>query len=170
MKKNLFLSALCLIAVFSFSLPAHAGEHRLGGGINYWRSIDDLKKDDFDFNNNGFGFVGSYQYWGGLLGIELDIELLPDQFGEKAIAPQAYVLLGSTLYAGLGIGTTYTDGKFADEPFYALRGGYCFEVLPSLYADLYATYRFNDNMQLKDAVHDISTDTLFLGAMVRFSL
>ncbi len=163
------LSAVFFLFLFCGQF-VNAAEHRLGGGVNYWRSIDDLKGDDFKFDNSGFGFIGSYQYWGGLLGVEVDVELLPDMFDETVVAPQAYLLLGRAIYAGIGIGTTYIDGEFADEPFYALRGGFCLELLPRLYADLYATYRFNDGVDVKDAVDDIDTDTLFLGAMARFSL
>ncbi len=170
MKKNLapIVLALCLLLFFPFS--ANAAEHRLGGGVNYWYSLDELKDDNFKFDDKGFGFIGSYQYWGGLIGIEADIELLPDHFDEKALSPQAYILIGSSLYAGLGVGTTYIDGNFSNEPFYALRAGYCTELLPNLYADIYTTYRFNDNVKLDDIKHDIDTDTLFLGAMIRFTL
>lgn len=167
--KKIFFALLSLAPCF-FSTPLYASEHRIGGGVNYWYSIDELKGENFDFDRNGFGIIGSYQYWGGLLGIEADLELLPDHFGESAISPQAYLLLGKTLYAGIGIGTTYADGDFAEEPFYALKAGLCLEILPRLYADFYTTYRFNDVAHISDAIDDIDTDTLFLGAMVRFAL
>ncbi len=170
MKKTLTTLSLGLCMLFSLSHFTSAAEHRLGGGVNYWYSIDDLKGDDYDFDNNGFGIIASYQYWGGLLGAEVDLELLPDQFDENAISPQAYLLVGRSIYAGIGVGTTYLDGDFAKEPFYALRGGLCLELLPNIYTDLYATYRFNTKVDIDDAVDDIDTDTLFLGAMIRFSL
>ena len=43
-------------------------------------------------------------------------------------------------------------------------------MLPSLYADLSVNYRFNDEADLEDDDRNIDTDTLFLGAAVRFSL
>lgn len=167
MKKLPFLIFILSLFICNSSF---AGEHRIGGGVNYWYSIDDLKGDDYDFDRNGFGIIGSYQYWAGLIGIEIDVELLPEHFGETALAPQAFLLLGHTLYAGIGIGTTYADGDFANEPFYALRTGLCLELLPRIYTDFYATYRFNDVAEIENSVDDIDTDTLFLGAMVRLAL
>ncbi len=169
MKRNFLLPLFCLCLLL-FPCHVNAAEHRLGGGINYWYSIDELKGDDFKFDDTGFGIIGSYQYWGGLIGIEADIELLPDRFGENALSPQAYFLVGGGLYAGIGVGTTYIDGNFSNEPFYALRAGYCMELLPNIYADIYTTYRFNDNAKLDDIKDDIDTDSLFLGATVRFTM
>ncbi len=170
MKKSLSLTSLVSCLLLFFVCSGNAAEHRLGGGVNYWYSLDELKGDDFKFDDKGFGLIGSYQYWGGLIGIEADIELLPDYLGENAFSPQAYVLIGSTLYAGLGVGTTYIDGNFSSEPFYNLRAGYCTELLPNLYADIYTTYRFNDKVKLDEIKHDIDTDSLFLGAMIRFTM
>ena len=152
-------------------LPAPAawsGEHRLGGGVNYWVALEDLDEDDVD--EDGFSYLFSYQYMMDWVGVELDVELLPDRFDEDAVAPAAWFLLGKTLYAGAGIGIVNSDGDFADEPFFALRAGLNLELLPSLYADLSVNYRFNDEADLDDDDRNIDTDTLFLGAAVRFSL
>ena len=147
---------------------ARSGEHRLGGGVNYWVALEDLDEDDVD--EDGVSYLFSYQYMMDWIGIELDVELLPDRFGEDAVAPAAWFLLGETLYAGAGVGIANYDGDFADEPFFALRAGLNLEVLPSLYADLSVNYRFNDEADLEDDDRNIDTDTLFLGAAVRFSL
>ena len=147
---------------------ARSGEHRLGGGVNYWVALEDLDEDDVD--EDGFSYLFSYQYMMDWVGVELDVELLPDRFDEDAVAPAAWFLLGKTLYAGAGIGIANYDGDFADEPFFALRAGLNLEVLPSLYADLSVNYRFNDEADLEDDDRNIDTDTLFLGAAVRFSL
>lgn len=147
---------------------AWSGEHRLGGGVNYWVALDDLDEDDVD--EDGFSYLISYQYMMDWVGVELDVELLPDRFDEDAVAPAAWFLLGKTLYAGAGIGIVNSDGDFTDEPFFALRAGLNLELLPSLYADLSVNYRFNDEADLDDDDRNIDTDTLFLGAAVRFSL
>ena len=152
-------------------LPARAawsGEHRPGGGVNYGVALEDLDEDDVD--EDGFSYLISYQYMMDWVGVELDVELLPDRFDEDAVAPAAWFLLGKTLYAGAGIGIVNSDGDFADEPFFALRAGLNLELLPSLYADLSVNYRFNDEADLDDDDRNIDTDTLFLGAAVRFSL
>ena len=68
-----------------------------------------------------------------------------------------------------GIGAVYSDGDFADKAFYALRAGFNFELLPGIYTDIYGIYRFNDTAELDNINEDIDTDTVFLGAAVRFS-
>ena len=73
-------------------------EHRLGGGVNYWVMLKDL--DDKDFDDKGLSYLVSYQYWKGPFGVELAGELLPKRLDETALAPQAYLLFGGTLYAG----------------------------------------------------------------------
>lgn len=148
---------------------AQAGEYRLGGGANYWVALDDIDTEDVDVDENGIGYFISYQYWETLLGIELDLEFLPDRFGESALAPQAFMLIGRSIYGGVGIGAVYHDGEFADKAFYALRAGFNFELLPGIYTDIYGTYRFNDTAELDNANTDIDTDTVFLGVAVRFS-
>jgi len=144
------------------------GDHRLGGGANYWVAIDDVDTDDID--DNGLSYFVSYQYRGSLIGLEAQVESLPDLFGEDALAPQAYVILGKTLYVSAGAGIIHQDGEFADDPFFALRAGLDIELLPGLYVDVFGNYRFSDEMNLDDAIDDIDTDTVFLGAAVRLGL
>ncbi|PID76537.1 MAG: hypothetical protein CSB24_06135 [Deltaproteobacteria bacterium] len=158
----MFLLFFCAVQVQASDDPA-----RLGGGVTYWRTIDDIDQDD-EVDDDGFSFYASYQYWGGLLGVEADLEFLPDKVGEDTFAPQAFLLVGRGIYAGAGIGIEYRDGEFADEPFFALRAGLNLEVLPSIYWDIYGLYRFNDSAELDDDNTDIDTDTVFLGTAVRF--
>lgn len=158
---------LALLACLFLAGTSWASEHRLGGGINYWVTVDSL---DDDIDDNGFSYLLSYQYRPGLISLEFDMELLPDRFGETAVAPQAYVLVGDALYAAAGIGIVHTDGSFADKPFFALRAGFNLNVLPGLFVDISANYRFNDSTDLKDKEKNIDTDTVFLGAAVRFAL
>jgi hypothetical protein len=44
------------------------------------------------------------------------------------------------------------------------------ELLPKVFVDISANYRFNDTDDLKNNESDIDTDTIFLGAAVRFGL
>ena len=147
--------------------PAMAGDNRLGVGANYWVALDDI---DSDVDDTGFSWLLSYQHRAGIVTFELDGELLPDRFGETAIAPEAYLLIGGVIYAGAGIGIIYSDSSFADEPFFALRAGLDLELLPGLHLDVSGNYRFNDSADLKDSQRDIDTDTVFLGATVRIEL
>ncbi|HSO67327.1 MAG TPA: hypothetical protein VLP30_05670, partial [Desulfatirhabdiaceae bacterium] len=79
---------------------------------------------------------------------------------------EAYLIIGSSLYAGLGIGIWYADDKFMEEPFYALRAGVDLEILPSVYLDINGNYRFN-NWNYEEIKEDIDGDTITLGAIVR---
>ena len=144
---------------------AEGSIHRLGGGAYYYVALDDL---DSDIDDDGFSYVLSYQYRPGLLGLQLDAELLPDRFGEDAYAPAAYVILGNALYAAIGIGIVNVDGDWADDPFLAFKAGVDLELLPQLYLDISASYRFDSETALEDAVDDVDTDTVFLGAALRF--
>lgn len=166
--KKIFI--LPLLFLLFFASHAQAIEHRLGIGGNYWLTLDDIDLKNQDVDESGFSLAGTYQYWFGLFAVELDVEFLPDRFGDDAISPQAYILAGSGLYAGLGIGTTYTDGDFAESPFFALKAGVNLELLPGIYADIYANYRFNDRKDLDNEETDIDTDTIFLGGAIRFVL
>lgn len=168
--KRLLMIALMLAATSLLMVNTAAAGHRIGGGANYWLTIDDIDLDNHDVDEDGFSFLASYQYWKGLFGVELDLEFLPDRFDDTAVAPEAYVLLGKAIYAGAGIGIMYTDGSFADEPFFALRAGLNLEVLPAIYLDIYGNYRFNDKKDLENEVSDIDSDTVFFGAALRFEL
>ncbi len=148
--------------------PANAQPtSRLGVGANYWTALSSVKVDNVD--RDGFSFLASYQYRPGLLGMQLDLEWLPDRFGEKAYAPAAYVVLGRGLYAAAGVGMVHQDGDWADNPFVALRAGVDLEFLQFLFLDLGISYRFDSKTKLSDAFDDIDTDTLYLGAAVRMA-
>lgn len=154
-------------AVVGLSSVRAGDNHRLGAGANYWVTVNDIDVDDID--KNGFSYLVSYQYRPTLIGFEVDGEMLPNRFGKDAYAPQAYIILGQALYAAAGIGITYQDSKFADEPFYALKAGFDINILPGLYLDIAANYRFNDKDDLEDEDTKIDTDTVFLGATARLA-
>jgi len=159
---------MILIVLVLFILPsAHAGggAHRIGMGVNYWAAIDDIKIDNID--EDGFSYLFSYQYRPTLIGLQADVEFLPDLFGENAIAPAAYLVLGSTIYGAAGVGIVNRDGDWADDPFFALKAGLDLELLPHIYLDLSGSYRFSTKYKVKDALDAIDTDTVFLGAAVR---
>lgn len=167
MKKTMLFGLM--LSVFAVAPVQAVNDHRFGVGANYWVALEDIEVESKKFDDDGVAYLASYQYWPGLLGLELDVEFLPDRFGESAFAPEAYVLFGRSIYCGLGIGITYSDDDFADEPFYALRAGLNLELLPILYLDISGNYRFNDSAELKDEKSDIDTDTVFLGATVRLA-
>ena len=170
---------LLLLAVVAFSLTwlaseqaALAATHRLGIGANYWKTLNSLEpKDATDIDETGLSWLGSYQYQPqGIFKFEIDLEYYPKLGGEPNPfwSPEAFVLVGGSLYAGAGIGVYYTDGDFGSSPFFMLRAGFDFAILPFLFLDINANYRFNDWGTF--TTHDLDTDTIRLGAAVRISL
>ncbi len=143
--------------------------HRIGGGVHYWLSIDDIEEDDVD--ENGLAFILSYQYqMAGFFKLEGNLEFLDEGYAgsdELVLSPQLYFLIGRGLYGGVGIGINYSAGEFADDPFFALRAGVDFEILPSIFLDIHANYRF-EKWDFEKIEEDIDTDTITLGAIVRF--
>ena len=170
MKRTALIAAFALFLGFACGSNVMAADHRLGVGTNYWHSLDDIDTSNGDIDNDGFSLLASYQCWFELLGVEVDAEWLPDRFGNDAVSPQAYLLFGSIIYGGIGIGATYTDSELTEEPFYALKAGVNLELLPDVFVDISANYRFNDKTDLDNDNHDIDTDTIFLGAAIRFDL
>ena len=84
-------------------------------------------------------------------------------------SPEAFVLVGGTIYAGAGVGIYYSDGVFNNSPFFMLRAGLDFAILPFLSLDINANYRFND-WSTFSTTSDLDTDTIRLGAAIRFSM
>ena len=168
---TLTLAVAFIVALVSSS-PAQAAEHRVGGGFMYWKTIDSIDSDFFgDIDDDGLSTVLSYQYRpDGLFSVEVDLEYFESGFGgaqEAAYSPQVYALVGKGFYAGLGVGFTYSDdfdGNYSDL-FYAARGGFNMALLPGVHLDLNANYRFDAWDELGDA----GSDTIFLGAQVRFA-
>jgi hypothetical protein len=167
------VALLCIILASQFvSVNAWSADaaHRFGIGANYWKTLDDIDVDDVD--EDGFSWLASYQYRPGLLGLGLEVEWFEKGFGgasKDVYAPQAYLILGGVLYAAAGIGTYYTDGEWADDPFYAFRVGLDLKLLPSLHLDINANYRFENWDSLNDRNKDIDSDTVTLGAAVRLA-
>jgi len=170
--KTKSLNALVLAGLLA-GLPLLAFESpadiRLGLGANYWKAIDDIDDDDFD--EDGLSWIVSIQFglteWSKL---EIAVERFDEGFGgstEDVYAPQAFLILGKGLYAGVGIGGYYSDDEWADDPFYAFRAGFVFELLPSLFLDINANYRFENWDDIDEGGTKIDSDTITLGAAVR---
>jgi hypothetical protein len=144
------------------------GMHRIGFGANYWKTIDDI---DEDFDSHGFSYIASYQYgFVPFVKFEAGLEILPDMAGASntVLAPELFVTFGALLYAGAGIGVYYDDGEWGNAPFYMLRAGVDIPILPRTFLDISANYRFNDWDSLE--LSDVDSDTIRLGAMIRFLL
>jgi opacity protein-like surface antigen len=172
MRKTLIIAVVTIgLTWLVFAPAALAGSHRLGVGANYWKTVNNVKVEDVkNIDEAGLSWLASYQYApAGLFKLEIDLEYYPELAGEKTLwSPEAFVLVGGTLYAGAGVGIYYSDGVFNNSPFFMLRAGLDFAILPFLSLDINANYRFNDWDTFDTS--DLDTDTIRLGAALRFSL
>jgi len=166
----IWLAAAAAI-VLTAAPAASAAEHRIGGGIHYWRTLDDLEDEGFDeLEEDGTAYVLSYQFLpAGIFRFELGVEYFPKEFGganEEVFSPQAFVLIGHGLYAGVGVGVLTSGGFEGDEfsdPFYALRGGFELTLIPRVHLDLNANYRADAWNELEN----VEIETVTLGAQLR---
>ena len=167
MKKNRIGLLVCA-GLFALALGARAEDSglRLGAGANYWTAVKNIDVDNID--KHGFSWVGTVQYWPSWIGLEADVEWFKKGYAGAAQdvwAPQAYLILGKTLYGAVGIGGYYSDGAWADKPFYAFRIGADLEALPHIHLDINANYRFQDWSSLSTS--NIKSDTITLGVAAR---
>lgn len=159
---GMIMAVLCLFA-------ESAQGQRLGLGAHYWRTVDTVP-DGFD--RDGLSYRLTFQNnITPLLHYQVDLERFPSGFGgiEKAVyAPQAMLLVGRWVYGGVGAGILYSDGDFADRPFYLFRAGLDLSLLPRIRLDINANYHFSEWRGLSEMGRDIDTDTVTLGAALRF--
>ena len=168
---------LCVFMIvgtlFSWSGPANAGGS-IGGGIHYLRNLGDITDNGInDLSQDSFSLIGSYQYDLMRFKLEGDVEYIFDYVGtgHPMWEPSAWGLLGLgalPLYAGAGIGIGYTDNEWQQNPFYALRAGV---VLPlaQFKVDLYGTYRFQSDTELKNTTGE-DLDSVTFAGVLRFGL
>lgn len=145
------------------------GAYSIGGGAYYQHTLGDIKNED-GFDENAISWVISYQQeLSEFFTLEADLELAPDygDTGDIYYQPQAYLLFGSWLYGGAGIGIGYLDGEWNDDPFYALRVGLNLPLTETLHIDLAANYRFEKISVLGDLDED-DADNITFGAYLRF--
>jgi len=163
-------AVFCLCVAGSAWCPVQA--QTIGGGVHYWKALKDIKLNDID--EDGLAWLASVQLpVGDILQVEGTLEVYPEGFaGQKktSYAPQAALVIGRGLYGAAGIGIAYADGDFADDPFYVFRAGFNIELLPNLYLDLNAQYRFMQWEDLEDKDNKVSADTIMLAALLRLKL
>lgn len=160
--------AAALLAATPVLGAESSAEFRIGAGATYWVALDDIDVENVD--ENGFSYLATLQLRNPMAGLGLDLEMMPERFGDDAYCGQLYVILGKGIYVGAGIGLTMVDGDVQNDPFYSLRAGVDIEVLSGLHLDISVQYRFNDTADLKDENSEIDADTLYLGAALRISL
>ena len=148
---------------------AWAGRHSLGAGAYYLKTLGDIK-DNSDFDEDALSWLVSYQFeMSPLFTLEGDVEFTPDYGASDEVLyqPQAYLLLGSWIYAGAGIGIGYLDGNWNDDPFYALRAGLDLPLGDRFSVDINANYRFL-NSTVFDDINEEDADAIMFGATLRY--
>lgn len=168
LKRMTMMIAAVLLVTPALTRNASAGGN-FGGGIHYLHNLADIK-DDPNFDNDAFSILGSYQWAGRLLKAEAQVEYIFDLYGtgNAGWAPQAYVLAGGLIYGGAGVGMYYSDGDWADDPFYNLRGGVNLP-LGSMHLDVYGTYQFWSEKDVKDVTGEDFNAVTF-AAILRFDM
>jgi len=174
MKRNLIALLVASLGLLWTASIARAQEqernNQLGVGVHYWTTVKNIDVNDID--KNGFSYLAMYQYHYGWVGIEAALEWFQSGFGgasQDMYQPQAYLILGKVIYAAAGIGGYYSDGKLADNPFYAFRVGLDIPLLPILHLDINANYRFENWDDLGTEGKSVDTDTVTLGAAARLA-
>jgi len=172
-KKYRLIAAIFVVIALTHPVVGSAAEHQLGFGVHYWTTIDDLEDEGFgSIDSDGASWLLSYQYIpAGIFRIEGDLEYFANGYGgsdDAAISPLVLVIVGSGLYAGAGLGVTYSDDfdHRLSEPFFVARVGFNFVVLPKVHLDVNANYRFNAWSEL----NGVDTGTITLGVIARFKL
>ena len=164
-------TALVALAILTPSGLA-AAEHRLGLGLHYWKSLDDLARNFPGVEDSGVSWLGSYIFdVEGPLKFGVDLEYFKDGYGgstSSAWGPQVLALVGGSLYGGVGIGMVLSssfDGNKSD-PFFLARFGWDFPIFPHLTLDLNLNYQADAFNQLDE----FDADTLTLGVIVRYRI
>ena len=168
MRRSLCLLVVSLVLAGALAAPAQAAG-RFGGGVHYLKTLGDIKDND-EFDEDALGFLVSYQFDAIVLRVEGDVEWIPDYggTGNALVQPQAFALLGDFLYGGVGVGISYFDGVWFNDPFYSLRAGVDF-TLGGLDLDAYALYRFHEGEVFEDFGQQ-NLDSITFGAQIRFQL
>lgn len=167
--RSCLTAGLAVLALTAARVNAADSNFQIGVGANYWVAVEDAFDESFD--KDGLGWLISTRYMATpYFGIGLEVERSPDNFiqlDKPIYCPAAYVILGKSLYAALGVGTYYYDGDFYSDVFYALRAGIAIEIIPQIILDINANYRVDKWSSIRDVDDDIDTDNVILGAALR---
>ncbi len=154
------------IALSSGFLAGAKCQNRIGGGIHYLRTLGSIS-DNPEWDSDALGYMVSYQRVFGSIRLEGDLEWVPDYGGsdKTMFQPQAWLLLGRMIYLSAGIGGSYIDGDWFDNPFYGLRAGVNL-TLVGLNFDGFTSYRFQSAKVFED-IDESDLDALTFGVLVR---
>ncbi len=167
-KTILFISLIVLIA----AMPAVGAEelYRLPTAVTISKlELMDLRINDFNPAAEQQAAVFSFKLNPrNLLQFKAEMDLLPQDLTvnpESVLLPQMFVAVGDDLYAGLGTQYLIEDGILIDDPQFSLRAGVDLEILPYIFLDISADYRFDDWRELKEEDAFSKEDVVWGGAL-----
>ena len=168
--KKLLIALSALVMVIASAGAAAAGGVSLGGGVHYLHNVGQIDDNGVNLDQNSIGILGSVMGRAAFLKLEGQAEYIPNYLGsdEGMWIPQAWAMVGSTLYAGGGIGIGHINGDWQNDPFYALRAGVDLPLGPAG-LDMYGTYHFWNDHAFDDVNHD-DLDSVTFAALLRFNL
>ena len=164
-------SVLIAATLFLSGIGTAHADCLVGGGIHYLRTLGDISDDGaIDLNQDSFSIIGSGMSDMGMLKVEGQVEYIFDYLGtgHEMWLPSAWLLAGSMIYGGAGIGIGHTDGDWQTNPFYALRAGVNVP-LGGMALDGYASYQFQSDADLKNLTGE-DLDSITFAALLRFKL
>ncbi len=171
MNKKYSLTLMALFVSGALFMPSIGrADSSIGAGISYFQTLGDIEESE-EFDESSVSVTLSYKIgMADLISLEVDLDFVPDYGGSDEVLymPQAFLLVGSTLYAGAGVGMGYIDGDSTDA-FYGFRVGLDLPLGESLSFDINANYRFMD----VDAIDDLDSDdadSITFGAILRLAL
>ena len=159
--------ALVTLSPFAGTASAASQELQFGAGVHYMDTVGDIK-DSEQFDSSALNVLIALKRAFELISVEVDSEWSLDFGGsDKTLwMPQAFGLIGSSLYGGAGIGTGYIYGEWFDNPIYTLRAGFLLP-LESLTVDINANYQFMSSKALENLDSD-DWDSVTFGAVLWF--
>lgn len=162
---NKFLIALACVA--ALAIPARA-DSSLGFGLRGFRTVDSLEKP---FKDTGMGgYVNWRSQWNDWFAGMVELDIYEDGFAgsrDEVLAPQAFLVVGDSLYAAVGGGILFSDGNLADAPFLALRAGVQGALTTWFMFDVSLSYEYAQWDGVNEIDERFDSDTVVLGAGLR---
>ena len=162
---------VCLMVVTAANPAAESEElYRLPTTINVSRlELADLSINEFESAAQQQAAVFSLKLNPrNLLQFTTKMSLLPPELNsdpDSVLLPQMFIAVGDDLYAGLGTRYLIEDGILIDDPQFSLRAGVDLEILPYIFLDVSADYRFDDWRELKEEDGFLAEDVVWGGAL-----
>ncbi len=174
MSPKLALALAVALVSTLVSGAASAAEHLVGGGVRFFETVDNLDVDDLGaIEDSGNSYILAYGINpAGLFRFEFNLEYIEDGYAPETgevLSPQALLLLGQTLYGGVGVGLDHlpdnTVGDDTSDPYFIGRVGLDLLLLPRVHLDINANYQTD---KFDKVLGGASSNSITLGALFHF--